>query len=239
MARVGSLSDMAVKYRYPEWYPLDVGSQGDMHPVHLQKNLFKGIKQPKKTKRFTTVSRFPVNDLKNFAQFGATGRSQEAEFYSIMNYRKELGSNNVMPHLETAYKNRISTDYIPPPMFVPDKEAGGQQVAPTLSLGRFYRKEGQDIFSQNIPGSRSFISARMRATMANLVEPSELQNLTRLVAPGGFRNKISDEEALSILNTEYRNEPEQLQNIERAYHASGKQNMLPIQTSSYEPYNEE
>ena len=107
MARVGSLSDMAVKFRNPEFFPLDVGSQGDMHPVHLQKNLFKGIKQPKRTKRYTNVSRYPVNDLKNFATFGSAGREKEAEFYSIMNYRKELGSNNVMPHLETAYKNRI------------------------------------------------------------------------------------------------------------------------------------
>ena len=124
-------------------------------------------------------------------------------------------------------------------MFVPDKGAGGEQVAPTLSLGRFYRKEGQDIFSQNIPGSRSFVSARMRATMANLVEPSELQNLTRLIIPGGFSEKLDDEEVLSRLNTEYRNEPEQLQNIERAYHASGKQNMLPIQTNNNETVIEE
>jgi hypothetical protein len=71
MARVGVLSDLAVKHRNPEFFPLDVGGQELMHPIHLQKNIFKGIKPPKRTKRYTDVSRFPLNDLKNFAQFGS------------------------------------------------------------------------------------------------------------------------------------------------------------------------
>jgi hypothetical protein len=111
MARVGVLSDLAVKQRNPEFFPLDVGGQELMHPIHLQKNIFKGIKPPKRIKRFTDVSRFPINDLKNFAQFGSAGRDKEAQFYAIMNYRKELGSNNVMPHLETAFQARNKADY--------------------------------------------------------------------------------------------------------------------------------
>jgi hypothetical protein len=67
MSRSGVLSDLAIKQRWPEWFPLDVGGQELMHPIHLQKNIFKGIKPPKRIKRFTDVSRFPVNDLKNFA----------------------------------------------------------------------------------------------------------------------------------------------------------------------------
>jgi hypothetical protein len=67
MARTGCLSDLAVKFRYPEMTPLDIGSQELMHPIHLQKNIFKGIKPSKRAKRFTDVSRFPVNDLKNFS----------------------------------------------------------------------------------------------------------------------------------------------------------------------------
>jgi hypothetical protein len=62
--RTGVLSDLAVKQRNPEWFPLDVGGQDLMHPIHLQKNIFKGIKPPKRIKRFTDVSRFPVNDSK-------------------------------------------------------------------------------------------------------------------------------------------------------------------------------
>ena len=42
-----------------------------------------------------------------------------------MNYRKELGSNNVMPHLETAFQARNNADYTPAPMFRPDEGAGG------------------------------------------------------------------------------------------------------------------
>jgi len=234
MARVGVLSDLAVKQRNPEFFPLDVGGQELMHPIHLQKNIFKGIKVPKRTKRFTDVSRFPLNDLKNFSQFGSAGREKEAQFYAIMNYRKELGSNNVMPHLETAYQARIKADYTPAPMFRPEAGAGGVQAPATLSLGRYYRKEGQDAFSQAVPGSRSFLSARMRATLANIAEPAEYPTLMSYIVPGGLPTKISDEEVKSKLQEIYREDPEALGVIERAWHSSGKQGLLPIPMTNEE-----
>ena len=233
MARVGVLSDLAVKYRNPEHFPLDLGHQLDMHPVHLQKNIFRGIKVPRRTKRYTNVSRFPINDLKNFAQFGATGRHEEAEFYAIQNYRRELGSNNVMPHLENAYQRRIRADYIPPPEFRPDPYAGGVQAGPTLSLGRLPRAHASNVYSQTIPGSRSFLSARMRATMANLVDASELEDLSRLVAPETLARRVHDEEVLSRLTEQYRDDPQALSHIERSYHQAGRQDILPM-----EPYEE-
>ena len=236
MARVGVLSDLAVKYKNPEFFPLDVGHQGDMHPVHLQKNIFRGIKVPRRTKKHTDVSRYPLNDLKNFAQFGATGRHEESEFYAIQNYRKELGSNNVMPHLESAYRRRVNGDYEPPPEFRPDPNAGGVQVAPTLSLGRIPRGQASNIYSQTIPGSRSFLSARMRATMANLVEPSEIENLSRLVAPETLARRVHDDEVLSRLTEHYRDDPEALSHIERSYQQAGRQDILPMESN--EPIEE-
>lgn len=240
--RQGVLSDLAVKFRYPEMFPLSIDAQELMHPIHLQKNIFKGIKPPKRTKRFTDVARFPVNDLKNFATFGSAGREKEAEFYAIMNYRKELGSNNVMPHLETAFIARNKADYTPAPMFRPDTGAGGVQAPATLSLGRFMRKEGQDMFSQSVPGSRSFLSARMRATLSNIAEPADYPTLMSYLVPGGLPNKVSDEEAKSKLNEIYRDDPVALSTIERAWHASGKQNIVPIPMTNedtYEPFEEE
>ena len=239
MARVGVLSDLAVKHRNPEFFPLDVGGQELMHPIHLQKNIFKGIKVPKRVKRYTDVSRFPLNDLKNFSQFGSAGREKEAEFLAIMNYRKELGSNNVMPHLETAYQARIKADYTPAPMFRPEAGAGGVQAPATLSLGRYMRKEGQDMFSKAVVGSRSFLSARMRATLANIAEPADYPTLMSYIVPGGLPTKISDEEAKSKLQKIYRDDPEQLGIIERAWHASGKQSLLPIPMTAEEETTEE
>ena len=226
--RQGVLSDLGVKFRYPEMFPLDLGGQELMHPMHLQKSVFKGIKAPKRTKRYTDISRFPVNDLKNFAQFGSAGRSQEAQYYAIMNYRKELGSNNYPSNLETAFQARNKADYIPASMFRPETGAGGVQAPATLSLGRYTRKEGQDAFSQAVTGSRSFLSARMRATLSNVAEPADYPTLMSYLVPGGLPTKISDEEANSKLNEIYRDDPEQLGIIERAWHASGKHNILPI-----------
>lgn len=240
MARVGVLSDLGVKYRWPEHFPLDLGGQELMHPIHLQKNIFKGIKPPKRTKRFTDVSRFPINDLKNFATFGSAGREKEAEFQAVMNYRKELGSNNYQSHLETAFQARNKADYTPAPMFRPETGSGGVQAPATLSLGRYARKEGQDAFSQAVIGSRSFLSARMRATLSNVAEPSDYPTLMSYLVPGGLPTKISDEEAKSKLNKIYRDDPEQLGIIERAWHASGKQHLEPIpMRNEDENYEEE
>ena len=145
-----------------------------------------------------------------------------------MNYRKELGSNNVMPHLETAFQARNKADYTPAPMFRPEAGAGGVQAPATLSLGRYARKEGQDAFSQAVVGSRSFLSARMRSTLSNVAEPGDYPTLMSYLVPGGLPTKISDEEAKSKLNEIYRDDPEQLGIIERAWHASGKQHLEPI-----------
>ena len=228
MSRQGVLSDLAVKFRYPEYYPLDVGGQELLHPIHLQKNIFKGIKAPKRTKRFTDVSRFPLNDLKNFAQFGSAGREKEAQFQAIMNYRQELGSNNVMPHLETAFVARNNADYTPAPMFRPEAGAGGVQAPATLSLGRYMRKQGQDAFSQAVVGSRSYLSARSRAFLSNISEPADYPTLMSYLVPGGLPTKISDEEVISKLTDVYRDDHVALSTIERAWHASGKQHLVPI-----------
>jgi len=242
MSRTGVLSDLAVKYRNPEFFPLDVGGQELMHPIHLQKNIFKGIKPPKRIKRFTDVARFPVNDLKNFAQFGSAGRDKEAQFYAIMNYRKELGSNNVMDHLETAFQARNKADYTPAPMFRPEAGAGGVQAAATLSLGRYMRKEGQDAFSQVVVGSRSYLSARSRAFLSNITEPADYPTLMSYLVPGGLPTKISDEEVISKITNVYRDDTEQLGIIERSWHASGKQHLEPIpmrNEDTYVPFEEE
>jgi hypothetical protein len=213
MARVGCLSDLAVKQRFPEMFPLDVGGQALMHPIHLQKNIFKGIKVPKRAKRYTDVSRFPINDLKNFATFGSAGRSQEAEFYAIQNYRKELGSNNVMGNLETAFQARNKADYIPPLMFRPEVGAGGVQAPATLSLGRLQTDD------------------RIKNTF-NLIASEEDHAFLH-------RENEGHDETISRLNKVYRDDPDQLSIIERAWHQTGKQHLLTIPMKNEEENYEE
>lgn len=206
--RTGVLSDIAIKQRYPEWYPLSIDGQELMHPIHLQKNIFKGIKVPKQSKRFTDVSRFPINDLKNFSQFGSAGREKEAEFYAIMNYRKELGSNNYPSHLETSFQARNTADYMPPKMLRPDEGAGGIQVPATLSLGRLQTDD------------------RIKNTF-NLIAAEEDHSFLH-------RENESHDETISRLNKVYRDDPQQLGIIERAYHASGRQHLLTIPMNNEE-----
>jgi len=231
MARNGVLADQAIKERYPEYFPVDIGGQEFLHGINLDKHIFKGIKASR-TNRSKNVSRFPVNDLANFATFSAPARKQKAQFDAIMNYRKSIGSSNFSENLETAFERRLEANYTPTLPKPAEYGAGGVQVASTLSLGRFNRKEGQDIYSNVVAGSRSYITARMRATLANLAPKEELLNLNETFAPGGFNPRsgaLSDDYILNKLNKNYRDNPEELNMIERAYHASGKQNILPIE----------
>lgn len=249
MARSGVLADQAIKERYPEFFPVDIGSQEFIHGINLDKHIFKGIK-PSRTNKSKNVSRFPINDLANFASISAPQRKQKAQFDAIMNYRKSIGSTNFQDNLQTAFSSRLQADYTPILPKPAEYGAGGVQVAPTLSLGRFNRKEGQDIYSSVVPGSRSYISARMRATLANLASRDELLNLNETFAPGGFNprsGQLTDDYILNKLNKNYRDNPEELNMIERAYHASGKQHILPIAMtpessiteSMYENFEEE
>jgi len=231
MARSGVLADQAIKERYPEFFPIDVGGQEFLHGINLDKHIFKGIK-PSRTNRSKNVSRFPINDLANFATFSAPSRKQKAQFDAIMNYRKSIGSTNFSDNLETAFERRLEANYTPTLPRPAEHGAGGVQVSPTLSLGRFNRKEGQDIYSNVVPGSRSYISARMRATLSNLAPKEELLNMNEMFAPGGFNprsGQLTDDFILNKLNKNYRDNPGELNMIERAYHASGKQQMLPIE----------
>ena len=198
--RQGVLSDLAVKQRFPEMTPLDLAAQELMHPVHLQKSIFRGIKVPKRSKRFTDVSRFPINDLKNFAQFGSAGREKEIQFLSIMNYRNQLGSNNVMPHLQTAFQARNRADYIPPPNIRPEEGAGGVQVPATLSLGR----------------TRSVDTIKDALNL--IAEPKHHNYLT----------EGSHSDTIEKLNKVYRDDAEQLGIVEDALHTAAASHILPI-----------
>lgn len=236
MARSGVLSDQAIKERNPEFFPLDIGGQEMLHTIVLDKHIFKGIK-PSRSAKFKNVSRFPVNDLANFASISAPQRKQKAQFDAIMNYRKSIGSTNFSENLQTAFERRMDAGYEPKLPKPAEHGAGGVQVAPTLSLGRMYRKEGMDTYSQKVPGSRSFITARMRATLANLAPAEELLNINDMIVPGGFNPRsglIPDQYILNKLQENYRDNPEELNMIERAYHASGKQHLLPIQMTREE-----
>lgn len=224
--RQGVLSDFATKSRYPENFPLDLGLQTYMHPLHLPKHNLKGIKNSKKVHSYTTISRFPSNDLRNFATFGNPDRQKESAYYAIMNYRKQLGSSNVLPNLENSFQLRNSTDFVPIPPVAP-QDQGGVQAPAVLQLGRYTRAEGERFFTQGTGAqSRNIFSARMRATMANLGDP---QDLLGMVLPEGLPQKMSDDEVLGKLRDKYADDIESTNNLERAYMSAGRQNLPPLQ----------
>ena len=90
------------------------------------------------------------------------------------------------------------------------------------------RKIGQDLVSQKVPGTRSFLSARLRATIANVVEDeADIPVLVNTLLPG-MPSKMSDEDAINRFSHLYRDVPQQLSVFERAYHNAGRQEIPTI-----------
>ena len=211
--RKGVLSDQAVKERYPEYFPLNLGGQEFLNGINLDKHIFTGIKISKGI-RHKNVSRFPINDLHNFAAFGAPSRKEKAEFDAVMNYRNVIGSSNVPPNLETAFGDRMTSAYTPTlPKRINDDTVTGS----TMPVKREQNESG-------------YISDRMKSTFSRLSEDNP-DALNDAIAPGGFNpvaGKLSDDFVLSKLNHIYRDSPEELIAIERAYHSSGKESTFNV-----------
>ena len=209
--RKGVLSDQAVKERYPEYFPLNLGGQEFLNGINLDKHIFTGIKISKGI-RHKNVSRFPINDLHNFAAFGAPSRKEKAEFDAVMNYRNVIGSSNVPQNLETAFSDRMTSAYTPTlPKRINDDTVTGS----TMAVKREQNESG-------------YISDRMKSTLSRLSENNP-DALNDAIAPGGFNpvaGKLTDDFVLSKLNEVYRDSPEELIAIERAYHSSGKESIL-------------
>ena len=143
-----------------------------------------------------------------------------------MNYRKSIGSSNYPQNLETAYSARLSDSYTP--TLPKSAQSNSVQVAASLSLGR--EKDLSDPMRNEVQMSHLYISDRMRTTLSNITE--DTSDLVASLAPGGFNPRggmLSDEYILNKLNVLYRDSPEELNTIERAYHTSGKDHLGTIE----------
>jgi hypothetical protein len=226
--RFGPLSDLAVKASHPEFFTLDIGTTADSQPANLAHHHLKGIK-PKIKKGITP--RFAMNDLNNFSTFTVPQAKERAKFASVMNYRKQLGSSNFDGNydmnLETSYGKRIIAGSHKPKYDLPTKEEVqlyemSTQTSSTLQMFGLSKNQGSKIFEKHAPEYIYAFTKRMKATIANIVEPEEIRTLVNSLFPSGFikNNRYRDYDILENLTRLYRNEPEQIGIVQRAYDAS-------------------
>lgn len=95
MARVGVLSDAAVKIHCPEMFPLTQSKYKLFHPTVLPMNKLDGVKPGLRFKDYSDFARFPDNDFRNFGNIMAVNNRETASLNSIMNYRRQVGSQNL------------------------------------------------------------------------------------------------------------------------------------------------
>ncbi len=94
MARVGVLSDAAVKIHCPEMFPLPNDQYRLFHPTTIDHHTMPGIKPEKRFKDYTDFARFPDNDFRNFGNIMAVNNRETASLRAILNYRNQIGSKN-------------------------------------------------------------------------------------------------------------------------------------------------
>ncbi len=223
MVRFGALSDLSVKANRPEFFPLDLGLTYDTKPANLPQHHFKGIKH--KARKGITP-RYAMNDLNNFAIFTAPQMKERAKFNAVMSYRKNLGSDNYIDNLETAYGKRITAGATKPKYEVPTKQEVelyemSSQTSSTLQMFGFSKFEGSKIFDKKFPEYSNLFSKRIKSTFSNIADEEDLGGLLSSLYPSGIGSKRhTDEDTLDNLTRLYRNEPEQTGIIQRAYDAS-------------------
>ncbi len=256
-ARVGVLSDVAIKHHCPEFFPPDLMTHKALHPTHLQTNIFRGIKVPKETKTQTEFARFPINDLQNFAMVAAPARTQEATMEAVFNYRKQIGSTNAPSDIEQGYAEQMKSTHVPYGMKRPESTVAGSSTmsdasteladdltslthaTASLTLGRSNRHDAMRQFDSEFSAARRFLHPQTRAMISNIAETEGVEKILPLLFPDGFGPrsvKMSHGEALSILNHEYRSDRQSLAIISKADAAAKTQGVIPDQSEGLMSY---
>jgi hypothetical protein len=226
MARTGVLSDVAIKFNFPEYYPLDLASGESFHTVHLDTHNYKGIKQSREKKLRQTHARIPLYDIQNYSQFGAPIRNKEAQYASIMNYRKNIGSPNFTPNLELGYKMRNNAGTSPLiPQTPTATEISNIVNSPSASLTLGYRalkSSSAPIYhSQAVSGTKhagQYTKKQQHFLMGLGLKGDEYLELLERLHTG---KPQSNEALIRKLEKEYRDDPEALSIIKKAYATAG------------------
>jgi hypothetical protein len=222
MARKGVLSDVGIKLNYPEYYPLDIGSGKSFHTLHLETHNYKGIKQPREKKLRQTHARSPLYDIQNYSQFGAPIRNKEAQYASIMNYRKNIGSPNFTSNLELGYKMRNNAGTAPLiPQTPTATEISNIVNSPSASLTLGYRalkySSAPVYHSKAVSGTKhagQYTKTQQHFLMGLGLKGGEYLELLERLHTG---KPQSNEALIKKLEKEYRDDPEALSIIKKAY----------------------
>jgi hypothetical protein len=224
--RKGVLSDVAVKLNYPEFFPLDIGSGESFHTVHLETHNFKGIKQSREKKLRQTHGRTPLYDMQNYSQFGAPIRNKEAQYASIMNYRKNIGSPNFTSNLELGYKMRNNAGTSPLVPHTPTAtEIANIANSPSASLTLGYRalksSSAPVYHSKTVSGTKhagQYTKKQQHFLVGLGLKGDEYLELLETLHTG---KPQSNEALIRKLEKEYRDDPEALSIIKKAYTTAG------------------
>ena len=232
MSRTGVLADAAIKFNYPEYFPLDIGSGEAFHNVSLDHHIYTGIKSEKHKKMRQTHSRIPLFDIINYSQLGAPMRKQESIFSSVMTYRKNIGSPNFSPNLEIGYKMRQkagTAPLIPHELTEQEKQAIANEPSASLTLkyrnivygtAQVYHSKA----TSNTPLQYQF-TPKQRHFLGKITDTQdEYVNLLNALQTG---KKQTNEEILEKLQKMYRNNTEDIKIIEKAWNETKMESLRP------------
>ena len=211
MARSGILSDSAIKMNCPEFFPPDLFTQSSMHPVTLQRNIYKGIKIPTETKTYS-FSRFPINDMRIMASIVDPVRSEQIFRESVSHYRSEIGATTSDP---IQAPSEALTD------FADTESMITHHTAPSVLTLRRTPRHALAAIEKEVPGISSVLEPRTRLMISTLAPAGDYSNpLLALGLSNPRAGKLSHNEALSRLQNYYKDSEEDLDKLAHAHAAA-------------------
>tara|TARA_B100000497_G_C7683543_1_gene413796 strand:- start:2133 stop:2723 length:591 start_codon:yes stop_codon:yes gene_type:complete len=164
--------------------------------------------------------------MQNYSQFGAPIRNKEAQYASIMNYRKNIGSPNFTSNLEIGYKMRNNAGTAPLVPHTPtETEIANIVNSPSASLTLGYRAlkptSAPVYHSKAVSGTKhagQYTRKQQHFLMGLGLKGEEYLELLERLHTG---KPQSNEALIKKLEKEYRDDPEALSIIKKAYQESG------------------
>lgn len=179
MARVGVLSDAAVKIHCPEMFPLTASQYKLFHPTVLPMNKLDGVKPGLRYKDYSDFARFPDTDFRNFGNIMAVNNRETAALNSIINYRRQVGSQNLPDTVSIPATSAFEE------VRKAEKQSGGQpyvlqlsQVAPTgkAPAPGTSTATGSGLTTSTAPSGGSGTSSMIDFTMTPRTRKDQIQS---------------------------------------------------------------
>ncbi len=216
MQRSGALSDARIRQNCPEFQPLSLQTHQIMNPVSVHRHAMHGVRLPKEFKSSREISRYPSNDLFNYAQITNPGNHIQTYTRNVARYASHIHA----VHTDNADEFADNAANL---------ESLEAFKGPTLHLGSLPRHTAWKKFNAIPTGiNKNLLPVQSRALIANLIHEDGMHRIADILYPDqSTYTSLSHGEVLSKLNHHFRENEADLNVIQAANIAMSHHGVVP------------